>query len=269
MGYAGALAKVSGGMGAWQTRDADATEWLDADQMDAAELARNLADIRHINALLGWTTFTTRAVLRVLRAQPDRAWTLLDLASGSADIPIAIARAARRAGLDLRVTVTDRSPQIVAVARERCAGLPGVTVERRDALALPYSDGAFDLTLCTLALHHFAPDEAPALLRSMARVGRRALVFDVVRSPLAYAGVIALTRLARMSPMTCHDGPVSVRRAYSAAEARRLAAAAGLADARVSVGFPYRLAMTVAGFTATEAVAAHRAGGAERGAHAL
>lgn len=256
-------------MGAWQTRDAAATEWLDADEMDAAELARNLADIRHINAALGWTTFTTRAVLRLLRAQPDRAWTLLDLASGSADIPIAIARAARRAGLTLHITVTDRSPQIVAVARERCAGLPGVTVERQDALALPYPDGAFDLTLCTLALHHFAPDEARALLHSMARVGRRALVFDVVRSPLAYAGVVALTRLARMSPMTCHDGPVSVRRAYSAAEVRTLAATAGLPDARVSVGFPYRLALSAAGFVADEPAMERAVGGAERGSHAL
>lgn len=256
-------------MGAWQARDADATEWLDADEMDATELARNLADIRHINAALGWTAFTTRAVLRLLRAQPDRAWTLLDLASGSADIPIAIAQAARRAGLTLHVTVTDRSPQIVTVARQRSAGLPNVTVERQDALALPYADGAFDLTLCTLALHHFAPDEAQALLRSMARVGRRALVFDVVRSPLAYAGVIALTRLTRMSPMTCHDGPVSVRRAYSADEVRDLAASAGLVNARVSVGFPYRLALSAAGFAEDDMAAERAASGAERGPHAL
>lgn len=240
------------GMGSWQTRDTDATEWLDAEQMDGEELARNLRDIRRINAALGWTTFTVRAALRLLRTRPDHTWTLLDLASGSADIPIAIARAAQRAGLSLRITVTDRSPQIVAVARERCAGIATMTVERQDALALPYADGAFDLTLCTLALHHFAPDEAQGLLRSMARVGRRALVFDVVRSPLAYAGVIALTRLARMSSMTCHDAPVSVRRAYSAAETRALAEAAGLRGARVSVGFPYRLALMAEGFTAPE-----------------
>lgn len=212
--------------------------------MDGHDLERNLRDIRHINALLGWTTFTTRAVLRELRTQPNRAWTLLDVASGSADIPIAIARAARRASYALQVTVTDRSPQIVAIARERCAGAPAVSVERQDALDLPYADGGFDLALCTLALHHFAPDEAVALLRSMARVARRTLVFDVVRSPLAYAGVVALTRLARMDPMTCHDGPVSVRRAYTAAEARALAESAGLRSVRTHVTFPYRLELS-------------------------
>jgi SAM-dependent methyltransferase len=250
----------------WQARDADATEWLDADQMDGRDLERNLRDIRHINAALGWTTFTTHAVLRELRTQPGRAWTLLDVASGSADIPIAIAHAAQRAGISLQVTVTDRSPQIVEVARARCAGVAGVVVERQDALALPYAMGSFDLALCTLALHHFAPDAAAPLLRSLARVGRRVLVYDVVRSPLAYAGVVALTRLARMDPMTCHDGPVSVRRAYSAAEARALAGAAGLRHAQVRVGFPFRLALTADG---AATAAGYATGSAERGSYAL
>ncbi len=249
----------------WRERDATATEWLDADQMDGHDLERNLRDIRHINALLGWTTFTTRAVLRELRTQPNRAWTLLDVASGSADIPIAIARAAQRAGIGLQVTVTDRSPQIVAIARERCAEAPSVSVERQDALALPYPDGSFDLALCTLALHHFAPDDAVALLRSMARVARRTLVFDVVRSPLAHAGVVALTRLARMDPMTCHDGPVSVRRAYSAAEAQALAESAGLRDVRARVTFPFRLEL-LAGVSVGADEAAQSA---ERGSYAL
>ena len=251
-------------MSSWQARDDTATEWLDAEQMDSRDLERTLRDIRHINAALGWTTFTTRAVMGLLRTQPRRAWTLLDVASGSADIPIAIARAAQRAAIDLRITVTDRSPQIVEVARERCAGLPTVTVEQQDALALPYADAGFDVALCTLALHHFAPDAAQALLYSMARVGRRVLVYDVVRSPLAYAGVVALTRLGRMHPMTCHDGPVSVRRAYSAAEASALAASAGLRDAQIRVGFPYRLALTSSGFAPVNDSAA-----VERGAHAL
>ena len=231
----------------WQVRDASISEWLDADTMDPRDLQRNLRDIRHINAVLGWTAFTTRAVLGSLRAQPQRVWSLLDVASGSADIPIAIARAALRAGVNLRVTATDRNPQIVAVARTQSAGIAQMTVEAQDALALPYPDGSFDIALCTLALHHFAPDVAVLLLRSMARVGQRVMVYDVVRSPLAYAGVVAMTRLGRMHAMTCHDGPASVRRAYSAAEVRALAAEAGLLHAQVCVGFPFRLMLTADG----------------------
>ncbi len=148
-----------------------------------------------------------------------------------------------------RIVASDISPQIVSVAQQQIdsTGLSNVTVERLDALALPYAPGSFDIVLCTLALHHFEPESAVALLRSMARVGKQVFVFDVVRSRLAYAGVIVLTRVLRMNYMTRHDAPASVRRAYSAAELREMAARAGLTDARVWVGFPFRLALAATG----------------------
>ena len=234
-------------LSSWRARDGAVTEWLDAETLDRAALDMNLRDIRRINALLGWTGFATREIVATMRREPDRVWTLLDVASGSADIPIAIARAAAKAGLSLRVTATDRSPQICAIAQERSHGMGNVRVEAQDALALPYGAGSFDIALCTLALHHFEPDAAQALLASLARVGHRVFVYDVVRSPLAYAGFVTLASLARMHPMTRHDGAASVRRAYSLAEARALAEAAGLRHIQARVRFPYRLALTADG----------------------
>jgi ubiquinone/menaquinone biosynthesis C-methylase UbiE len=137
------------------------------------------------------------------------------------------------------------SDQVVAVAQNQVADEPIVMVEKQNALYLPYGDQAFDIALCTLALHHFDPREAIQLLRGMARVSKRAiLVFDVVRSPLAYWGAVLLTRGLRMHPMTRHDAPISVRRAYSAPELRRLAEQAGLGQARVQVSVPFRLALS-------------------------
>jgi ubiquinone/menaquinone biosynthesis C-methylase UbiE len=242
-----------------RARDAAVRELLDATTLDDEALSRNLADIRHINALLGWTAFTTRAVAchvrevaQVGRVQPEnpdgwRAFSLLDVASGSADIPLAIARWALRAGYSAHIVATDISPQIVAIARAQAGGMPSVLVEREDALALSYPPGSFDLALCTLALHHFEPARAVLLLRGLARVGRRVLVFDVERSPLAYLGAVALTRALRMNYMTRHDAPASVRRAYTAAEVRSLAERAGLRNALVRVDFPFRLVLTASG----------------------
>jgi ubiquinone/menaquinone biosynthesis C-methylase UbiE len=236
-----------------RVRDAEVRELLDAETLDDAALRKNLADIRRINALLGWTAFTARTALGEARAMAHpnadgrHSFSLLDVASGSADIPLAIAHSAARAGLDARIVATDLSPQIVAIAREQVAETPSVTVERQDALALPYAPGSFDLALCTLALHHFDPEAAVALLVSMARVGRRVLVFDVERSPLAYVGSLLLTRLLLMHPMTRHDAAASVRRAYTAPELRELAARAGLREARVRVDIPFRLALVASG----------------------
>ncbi|WIG59612.1 MAG: hypothetical protein OJF49_002359 [Ktedonobacterales bacterium] len=230
-----------------RVRDAEIRELLDADTLDAEALSRNLRDIRFINAALGWRAYTVRAVARQVRAAGMRSFALLDVASGSADMPLAIARWAARAGIAARITATDISVQIVSIAREQASGVAGMSVERQDALHLPYAPASFDFALCTLALHHFEPEQAVALLREMARVGRRVLVFDVERSRLAYLGAFALTHVTPMNYMTRHDAPASVRRAYSAAELRDFAGRAGLRDARVRVAFPFRLALDARG----------------------
>jgi 2-polyprenyl-3-methyl-5-hydroxy-6-metoxy-1,4-benzoquinol methylase len=232
-------------------RDAAITEWLDAETMDDTALRRNLADIRRINWLLGWTAFTVHGVAHqvqeIAKVTGKREFSLLDVASGSADIPLAIARWAERAGYKARIVATDISPQIVAVAQEQSASTSSVSVERQDALALPHAPGSFDIALCTLAIHHFEPERAVELLAGMARVGKQVLVFDVARARLAYIGSLLLTRLLPMDAMTRHDAPASVRRAYSAAELRELAKRADLQDALVRLGIPWRLALSASG----------------------
>jgi 2-polyprenyl-3-methyl-5-hydroxy-6-metoxy-1,4-benzoquinol methylase len=235
----------------FRVRDAAISEWLDAETMDDAALRRNLSDIRRINWLLGWTAFTVRGVARqaeaISKITGKREFSLLDVASGSADIPLAIARWADLAGYETHIVATDISPQIIAVAREQAADTPSVTVERQDALALSYTPGSFDIALCTLAIHHFEPERAVELLAGMARVSKHVLVFDVARARLAYVGSLLLTRLLPMDAMTRHDAPASVRRAYSASELRKLGAKADLQELTVRVGIPWRLALSARG----------------------
>jgi 2-polyprenyl-3-methyl-5-hydroxy-6-metoxy-1,4-benzoquinol methylase len=231
-------------MKSMRSRNAAAREFLDEPNMNADALARNLGDIRRINRLLGWTSYTVRGVAAAVRVRHSRSFSLLDVASGSADMPLAIARWSRGAGVQARIVATDISPEIVAIARRQAAMEPFIQVEQQNALDLPYAEGAFDIALCTLALHHFDPESALRLLKTMARVGRTVLVYDVARSPLAYSGALLLTRTLRMHAVTCHDAPISVQRAYTAAEVRALAEQAGLPGARVQVGFPFRLVLS-------------------------
>lgn len=231
-------------------RDALERERMDALDADPASLRRSLRDIRRLNAMLGWTTFTTRAVTRYIRSRGLSEFSLLDVACGSADIPRSIAQWSARHGIRGAIVASDYHPIMLAVASEVCADTPGVRIERQDALALPYRDGTFDIALCTLALHHFSHADAVRLLQELSRVGRRVLVFDLVRSPLAHLGAIALTRLARMDPMTRFDAPLSVRRAYSAVELRAMAAEAHLREAHVRVAVPFRLTLTADGISA-------------------
>ena len=235
-----------------RSRDADVVEMMDDLAQDDAGLRRSLADIRRINTILGWRRYAVGAVARQIRASGARSFSLLDLASGSADIPLAIAAWARRSGVAARIVVSDIHPVMLAVAREQTRDAPEITVETCDALALHYPEGSFDIALCTLALHHFSPDDATHILRGMARVGRRVMVFDLARARLAHLGALAMTRVLRMDPITRFDAPASVRRAYTLAEMRALADRAGLRDARVTMRFPYRLVLEAPGTAPTE-----------------
>src|SRR5215469_11864774 len=114
---------------AMRRRNATAREFLDEMDLDASALALNLGDIRRINWLLGWTSYTVRGVAAAVHARHSRSFSLLDLASGSADMPLAIARWSRWKGIQARIVATDISPEIVAIARRQAGVEPMIQVE--------------------------------------------------------------------------------------------------------------------------------------------
>lgn len=185
--------------------------------------------------------------LGFLRSRPELrpgcSATLLDVATGTADIPLLMEGWARRRGVELRVTATDVSDEVLAAARGYLRGKgAAVRLDRADALALPYADGSFDYVTCNMALHHFAPAEAVQVLQELERVARRAvLVGDLARSRVAYWGARLLFGLLLRDPMVRHDAPLSVLRAYTAPELRALAVEAGFPDARVRSRPVFRL----------------------------
>ncbi len=228
-------------------RRGDAHERLDASGHHHPTLSRSLGQVAAVNRWLGgW-----RSVLRHLpellpREGPAR---ILDVATGSGDGPLAVADWARRQGRDVDITATDNHPEILEVARRRTAGEPAITVEAANALELPYADGAFDAALLTLTLHHFEPDEAVQVLREMARVARGGiLVSDLDRTWANYGGALLLSwTLWAGNPLTRHDGPLSVLRAYTAEQILELARRAGLGHPRVHRHLFQRLVLLAEG----------------------
>jgi len=131
--------------------------------------------------------------------------------------------------------IVERDPTTLALARPAVAAHPEIALVRGDATALPFRAGAFDVVTSGLLLHHLEPAAAVAGLSEMARVARGGVIVnDLLRSRLAWALVWLATRLCACHRFSRHDGPLSVRRAYSPAELRALAAQAGIAGLRVS-----------------------------------
>lgn len=208
----------------------DEPELLDApDDVPPPLLAHNLRDIRRVNRYLGGTAVVLKHLPALLTdVAHGTSVDVLDIATGSGDIPRALVRWGRRRGYDLRVVATDVAADVLAVARRETADEPRIVVEAADARELPYRDGAFAVVVCSLALHHLSRADGVRALAEMGRVARRGVIVnDLTRSWFGYAGA-HLLGLVTTNRLTRHDAPLSVLRAWTPAELRTMTTEAGI-----------------------------------------
>ena len=202
-----------------------------------SELAGSLADIRKVNRFLGDNHATIKffsSLVSGMAASPGRPIRVLDVATGSADIPVAIVKWARRRGIEVVVTAVDINPLAIREAAAFTRGYPEITVEVADGFSLPFEDGSFDIVMCMKTLHHFNEKDTVRFLREMDRVAAKGyIIMDLRRSWVAWLLITMLTRLFTRNRLTRYDGPMSVFRAYTVAELDALADRAGFAGYRV------------------------------------
>jgi ubiquinone/menaquinone biosynthesis C-methylase UbiE len=212
-------------------REASRSELMDRPDASPAEMAGNLTDIARLN-LMGATQTILRHVATFFSRIPSgQTLRVLDVGTGGADIPLALAEWARRRDHRVRIVALDVHPAVLRHAARAAAGTPEVQVVGGDALATPIRPGSIDVALCSLVLHHLPEEAVVALLRRMAELARLGFVVsDFRRERLAWAAVWLATRAVSRNRMTRHDGPLSVRRAYTPAELVRLCARADLPD---------------------------------------
>ncbi|MDR7521648.1 MAG: methyltransferase domain-containing protein [Armatimonadota bacterium] len=211
-----------------------APEFLDTPGQDPKEFAALLEAIRRTNRWYGGCRLILGYLEQFAVLLSRRPLAILDVATASADIPAAVSSWARTRGLPVRIWALDINPDILQAAREGICGLPDVALLRGDACALPFADRSVDVVISALALHHFSFDGAVQVLREIDRVARGAFVVnDVLRSWPAYLGAVADTWLVGGGRLARHDGPLSVRRAFTWPEIHGLARAAGLEGAEI------------------------------------
>jgi len=218
---------------------------MDDPSLDAVEHARALAGLRRVNAVSRSDAILWKPLHELAAEQSPKPFRVLDLATGSGDLPIKLWKRFRRAGFPAEVAGCDISPVAVAEATRRAAAAgAAVNFFSCDVLAgrIP---GDYDAVVCSLFMHHLDPPDVVTVLKRMAEVSARGVfVNDLRRSRGGWRVAWLGTRILSRSPVVHFDGPVSVTAAYTLDEAKRMAESAGLTGATAENRWPWRLLLS-------------------------
>jgi 2-polyprenyl-3-methyl-5-hydroxy-6-metoxy-1,4-benzoquinol methylase len=220
-------------------------EVMDDPALDANRHYHALRGLSRINRLSASSRIVFRPLAELARSLNRRRLRVLDIATGSGDIPLDIWRRGRRSGLEFEILGLDVSPRAVefGTARAEATGA-NVHFAQVDVFQQPLPEG-YDVAMCSLYLHHQDRPHAITLLKTMADAAERmVLVNDLERGPLGLLAAEAVCRLATTSSVVRVDGPRSVRAAFTVSEAASLADEAGLTGAKIERRWPFRYLLT-------------------------
>ncbi|WP_066038580.1 class I SAM-dependent methyltransferase [Herbiconiux solani] len=222
-------------------------EYMDDPACDPVLLDRTYEQFRLINAVVaGWHgTYRERIKPLLSRETPS---TLLDIGCGGGDLARALARWARKDGLQLQVAGIDPDERALAFAL-RTPNPDGVRFQRLNSSDLVDAAARFDFVISNHVLHHLDAEQLSDLLIDSELLCRTlAIHSDIRRSPVAYALFSVGTLPFFHRSFIRDDGLTSIRRSYTTAELR-VAARRGW---NVEAQSPFRNLLTFAASAAAK-----------------
>jgi ubiquinone/menaquinone biosynthesis C-methylase UbiE len=198
---------------------------MDRPQPISDDLRLDLDNIERLNRRFGSYELIRHFLSRWIAR--DDSVSVLDLCTGSGDIPRCVVDWSKEQKAVVRVQAIDFQPSTLAIAKAKSALYPEITYEAADVLRFKPAE-LFDIVICSLALHHFAFSDAVSLLQRIRRFARRGVVVaDLERTDFGIVGIYLLTSLLIRHPMNKFDARLSMHRAFSFRELAAVAVAAG------------------------------------------
>lgn len=219
-------------------------EILDRPDLEREALRTALAHVAGANAYIGGLRSLLRHLSPIVAGRSE--FTILDVGTGNGQVARWLTNRMAREGTRLRWVGFDLHAGALSIAAEESAETAGlIGLVQGNACILPFGDRVFDLSIATLTLHHFPDNRCVSVLKEMARVSRLGvLVSDLERHPVHYLGARLLAATWwRRDPVTRHDAPLSVLRAFTPDELRRLGDRASFRTSSVRRHFPFRLVL--------------------------
>src|SRR5260370_42232481 len=195
-------------------------------------MERSLRDLRRFNRFYGGNGGYRRLLRKMGKHDPI---SILDVATGTADLVEKFAGTAMRVGVDFKI-------DHLLYMRER-------SVVRRvagDALPLPFLDNAFEIVTSSHFFHHLTPEENEEMLQEALRVARRGVIInDTRRRHIPYLVVKIIGWLRMTGRITRNDAPASVLRGYTPEEVGEIAFRISAKRIDIVRAWPFRFGLLV------------------------
>ena len=202
---------------------ATATEFLDRPDCDPTLAAASYRFMETVNCYFGGIRTVRRFLATETAGRHAGApLRILDIGSGSCDIPLAVSRWARAHGIPLHFTCLEMAGHAVDIARRQLARAcdPAVQLLQEDVLTHQPAE-PYDLAVASMCFHHFSNAQILTLLQRLRGfVLNSVLINDLRRSRLA--SLAARLLLAGWPAGVRHDALLSIRRGFKISELRSL-----------------------------------------------
>jgi len=224
-------------------RRSKALELMDTESYSFEDFQAYLAELERINAWVLAYRPTLRWLTQVLSCiRREGPVTILDVGSGNGDMLRQILTWAGRRGVIVELTGVDSNPWSKKSAELTTP--PGAPIRFETADIFDFEPAcAFDCVISSHFTHHLTDDDNVRFLHWMddhARLGW--FINDLHRHPVPYGVIKYATRIFGGNPSVRHDGPLSVARAFTAADWRSLLSRAGIPASQTEIRwfFPFR-----------------------------
>lgn len=205
---------------------------------------QTLRELDVINRWLGGNKVTLdglKSLIHQASAKGVAIVTIVDLGCGSGELLRQAAEFGRRNKIKLQLIGFDANPHIIDFARKHCENYPEIAFEAVNVLSDDFSVRSFDVITGTLFFHHFDDTTLSLLLARLNRQARVAiLINDIHRHWFAYQSIRMLTQLLSKSSMVRFDAPLSVRRAFTLRDWRRILSSAGIVNYTIDWKWAFR-----------------------------
>jgi SAM-dependent methyltransferase len=218
-------------------------EMMDGDATGFEDFRKCLHDLEIVNVCTLAYRPTLHWLKKALRDDKSRQpVSILDIGSGGGGMLRKIWKWARRSGRETYLMGVDLNPWSKQSAESVTPPHAPIQYETTDIFSFDPERRA-DFIISSLFTHHLTDNEIVKFLRWMDRHATRGwFINDLHRHPLPFFLIRYATRLLGFGPMVQYDGPISVARAFTAADWRRLVAEAEIPAERIRINwfFPFR-----------------------------